>query len=1007
MLQRFFRNNRMFEPRRAKYQGFVPTGYPEFKHRLFSEFSCHEEANPNYTGLLRLWDFSVEDEFLVEESRRPVAERERTILGHIRIQNPDFYDNYVLRSIAHDTEFTLLYSEIFDRQPDLERLTRFAPSVADLPIARRLEIARLFLDRVAALHRLRVAHRDLDRHSVWIDDARSKVVLSGFGAAHFPARTSIGATRSKLLAGGVRVPEDGGRSKPGTPFQHDVFLAGAVVWNLLTGDRLPLEGSIPKWVSGSIEATDVPPQYGDWFDHCLAADPRDRFTDGVEAADAFGELIQKAEKISLERQLERYRQDVDPMSDYTPTEWKTKKPYRVYRSGEGDTAVFVKSWPERNLGEPRKSAARLIEFFGRAEALKGSPDWAPAIKLACLCADGLLLVQEWIDGASLSETDTSTWSLEQRRDFIGGLIRAVDGLHSFGLAHGDLSPANVMLRKGVSAFRPVLVDVVDFSLEQDGKSTPAYCPELDHDLRMRDRFAVCAIAKEIVAGATDQEASLIALGAERCGEGDTPWLTLRPLAGALIPAKVAVEPLNIAVELRHVVAEGAMLGDNGVFHVVRSKGRDGVIEVVGFDQKLTIEFDPGDAKPKFGRADRVSPATLDWARGYALFSLNANIDLRRFSNISRFTGVDKLIRMVLEVSPRSSLSSPAPAETSAGTADDSAEPKQFPVARFWKETISVEEAARPEIRLASDPRWDDLERTLSFECDKGIEDVMPLEGQSVVLTWNGSVSGAAGVCPRTARKWVERYRREGLAGLRDRSSRPHRLYRPTPQAVVEQIEALRRQRCTGKQIAAQVGLSAATVSRILRRLGLNRIASLEPAEPVRRYEREQPGEMIHLDIKKLGRFDRIGHRITGDRKGQSNSARGERLGVRPCRHRRHSRIAFAKVMPNEKKRSAVAFLKAALAYYDSLGVKVERVMTDNGSCYKSFAFRKACKRLGLKHIRTRPYTPKTNGKAERFIQTSLREWAYAQAYHHSQQRTDRAAVLAAPLQLAQTACRHR
>jgi transposase InsO family protein len=190
---------------------------------------------------------------------------------------------------------------------------------------------------------------------------------------------------------------------------------------------------------------------------------------------------------------------------------------------------------------------------------------------------------------------------------------------------------------------------------------------------------------------------------------------------------------------------------------------------------------------------------------------------------------------------------------------------------------------------------------------------------------------------------------------------------------------LRRQRYTGAQIAAQVGVSPATVSRILQRRGLNKLTALEPAEPVRRYERDRPGELIHLDIKKLGKFNQIGHRITGDRKGQSN---GRGVGweyVHVCIDN-HSRVAFAKVMPDEKKRSATAFLKAALAYYASLGIKVERVMTDYGSCYKSFAFRRACTRLGLRHIQTRPYAPKTNGKAERFIQTSLREWAYAQAY---------------------------
>jgi transposase InsO family protein len=244
---------------------------------------------------------------------------------------------------------------------------------------------------------------------------------------------------------------------------------------------------------------------------------------------------------------------------------------------------------------------------------------------------------------------------------------------------------------------------------------------------------------------------------------------------------------------------------------------------------------------------------------------------------------------------------------------------------------------------------------------------------------------AAGVCSRTARKWFERYRREGLAGLRDRSSRPHRLYRPTPQVTVDAVERLRRHRFTGKQIAAELSLSPATVSRILKRLGLNRIGALAPAEPVRRYERAKPGEMIHIDIKKLGRFNRIGHRITGDRRGQSNS-RGVGWEFVHVAIDDHSRIAFAKIMASEKKRCATAFLRAAIAYYASLGIKVERVMTDNGSCYKSFAFRRLCQRLGLKHIRTRPYTPKTNGKAERFIQTSLREWAYAQAYSNSRDR---------------------
>ena len=248
-----------------------------------------------------------------------------------------------------------------------------------------------------------------------------------------------------------------------------------------------------------------------------------------------------------------------------------------------------------------------------------------------------------------------------------------------------------------------------------------------------------------------------------------------------------------------------------------------------------------------------------------------------------------------------------------------------------------------------------------------------------------AASEAVGVCPRTVRKWVKRYESEGLAGLQDRSSRPQHLHRPTPQPVIERIEALRRRRLTGQAIAAEVGVSPATVSRVLKRLGLNRLSALEPAEPVRRYEREHPGELIHIDIKKLGKFDRIGHRITGKQTGTATSRGSGWEFVHVCIDDA-SRIAFTQIKPDERKRSATAFLKAAVAYYASLGVKVERVMTDNGSCYRSWVFRRTCTRLKLKHIRTKPYTPKTNGKAERFIQTALREWAYAQAYPNSGRR---------------------
>lgn len=258
-----------------------------------------------------------------------------------------------------------------------------------------------------------------------------------------------------------------------------------------------------------------------------------------------------------------------------------------------------------------------------------------------------------------------------------------------------------------------------------------------------------------------------------------------------------------------------------------------------------------------------------------------------------------------------------------------------------------------------------------------------------------SASRHSGVSPKTVRKWLQRYQRGGLSGLNDRSSRPHHINRSTPQSVVDRIIRLRRQRWTGQHIAQTVGVSPATVSRVLKRAGLSRLKDLEPTEPVTRYERAHAGELIHLDIKKLGRFKKIGHRITGDRCRQS-SRRTQRCGksvgagwesVHVCIDD-HSRLAYTEIFADEKAPSATACLINAVAWYQQHGITVIRVMTDNGPCYRSTRFKQACQRLKLRHIRTRPYTPKTNGKAERFIQTALREWAYARAYQNSDQRAD-------------------
>lgn len=244
---------------------------------------------------------------------------------------------------------------------------------------------------------------------------------------------------------------------------------------------------------------------------------------------------------------------------------------------------------------------------------------------------------------------------------------------------------------------------------------------------------------------------------------------------------------------------------------------------------------------------------------------------------------------------------------------------------------------------------------------------------------------AAGVSVRTAHKWLGRHRLGGERRHHDRSSAPRRCPRRVPAERVALIETMRRERLTGPQIAARLGMARSTVGLVLRRVGLGRLALLEPRPPVVRYERATPGEMIHLDIKKLGRIDGVGHRFTGRGPGTHNLGRGWdflHVAVDDA-----SRLAYTEVLSSEGQHDATAFLERALAWYGRLGVKVERVMTDNGSAYRSKLFAKGLRQAGVRHVRTRPYTPRTNGKAERFIQTSLREWAYARPYVSSDQRT--------------------
>jgi transposase InsO family protein len=255
---------------------------------------------------------------------------------------------------------------------------------------------------------------------------------------------------------------------------------------------------------------------------------------------------------------------------------------------------------------------------------------------------------------------------------------------------------------------------------------------------------------------------------------------------------------------------------------------------------------------------------------------------------------------------------------------------------------------------------------------------------------------AAGVSVRCARKWAGRYRRDGEGGLVDRSSAPKRVANRTPVERIEAILALRRLRMTAAEIAELLGMALSTVSGILTRAGLGRLGRIGLEQPVR-YERERPGELVHIDVKRLGRIEGgAGKRVTGGIKRNPGRWRTDAAGV----ERKvigweyvhiavddYSRLAYAEVLGDESTATALGFLRRALAYYHRHGIRVERILTDNGSCYRSATHALACRALGIRHNRTRPYRPQTNGKAERFIRTLLHGWAHGAIYRSSQERT--------------------
>lgn len=594
---RFFRPGRVFEPRKTRFSGYeVIDPNPEFWTDLFAEYLARDLESPSATALLRVWDFTKDDELRHGLERKDLLAREKAVIHHLVDRNPNL-GSIALRHRAGDPEMGTRHWDLFDRDRHLLRLSRAAAIGSEFNFDTRLELAKVLSSHVANLHRAQVAHRDLGLHSVWVDPARARVSLSSFGAAWFPERRTIGLLRAKMLGAGLTLPEDTGVVDQGSAYQQDVFLLGMAAWRLLGGEPPPDEAKVPDWSKlGDDAKALVTPPLREWFERCLNWDPAARYENAIAAHDALMAALQAGDTRIGSIDLSAYETEIDPLVDYPVASMLQKARCRIYTTRVGEETLLVKNWPERLIAERPKHAARLIEFFARAERMRGSGTGRLArVRIACLSQDGIFLLQDYLDGDALESVDVSSWTLEQFRGFSTSLIDSMVEAHELGLAHGDLKPGNILLAQGEMP-EPRIVDFLDFSTEAAGeRATLAYMPaDGGADPFVRDRYAVATIISEIAAKVPAVEGANLAglaKAIEACSDPEAPWTTLKPLADALAdPDRAGVgESLSITLGFPRCQTPGPVLADDGRFHVVLGADSD-EITIVGFECQLTLAF---------------------------------------------------------------------------------------------------------------------------------------------------------------------------------------------------------------------------------------------------------------------------------------------------------------------------------------------------------------------------------------------------------------------------------
>jgi hypothetical protein len=372
---RFFSPGRVFEPRKTRFATYeAADAEPEFSNGLYSEYLARDIEIPTNTALLKVWDLSSDDELRHGSERKDLLDRERSVIGYLNDRDPDL-SFIALRPRERDPELGPRHWELFERDRHLQRLSRFVvASVGDVDVKDRIELSKVLSGHIAGLHRAEIAHRDIGTHSVWVDPAHLRVSLSSFGAARFPERKSLGALRIKLLGAGLTLPEDTGLVEDGGGYRQDVFLLALAIWRLIGSELIPLETKVPNWTALPEAAkSTVPEAVRNWLERCLDWDPAARFPDAIEAHDAFIQALNGISGPVLGNvDLSSYEADVDPTIDYPPVSMIDRSRCRIYTTKHKGELLLVKNWPERMLGDRNVNAARLIEFFARADRLRSA-----------------------------------------------------------------------------------------------------------------------------------------------------------------------------------------------------------------------------------------------------------------------------------------------------------------------------------------------------------------------------------------------------------------------------------------------------------------------------------------------------------------------------------------------------------------------------------------------------------------------------------------------------------